>query len=530
MRGEGETSYWRPGWWLLLKLDTACFGLSACAHRSFCLALHLVLVLAVQELVTRRSASAWAGFLAALLVAANPAPIEAVTWMAAATNVLPAAGLILASGVAWLAYLERGGPRRALGALVLLALSLGFREAAYHLPLVFLVGWLCVRGMPRRWSEGRALGLVLASALVMVLAHYAWLTAREGPAPTDLLARTLAGALGFAGAFAPIGIDARVLLAAFTTSVAVLFLFASPAARYFLVWGCTATFPYVCLGYGSRFAYFAALLLPIGVVLAARDVAARLGHAARAGTVLLGLALAAGQAQAFGPALAPFLEKPRSCARVLEFARDVHLERFERLGVGLLPRVVSPGFDALLALYLGRSIEVVNARIVPRPPFAVHVQPLPPEGPGTGFLAFDGDQGRLVSRAELFQGLVPLQLVSFRQRWRVAPDEQEALRLVRSRAVDAGAEVVLLEPPRLPYSSEDPPARLVRWERTAEGLLLEVDCPASAILVLGLERRGEPEILVDGEPGRAIQAFGRFEAVELPAGTRRVEWRGPVDV
>ncbi len=548
LRGEGETDYWRPGWWLLLKLGYACFGLTLWAHRALCLALHAGIVLAVQAIATRRSGSVLAGFAAGFLFAASPAFVEAVVWLSAATNVLPAAALILAAGLSWLRYLERGGPRAFAAALLFLALSLLFREAAYHLPLVFLLGWLCVRGRPRRWAEAGPLFAALLSSLAGILFHYTWLNQQRSPAlsAAGWLGRILESSAGFATSFTPLGVDGRLALGGLAALVLVLGWAGSAQARYFLLWAVLATFPYVAMAPASRFAYFAAPPLAIGIVLGGRDLAARAGHAGRLVMAALGLAAGLGELAAFGGALEPYLEKGRTCARTLEACRTFHVERFDRLGIGLPPKVLWPGFDAMLELYLGKPIEVVNARIVPRPPFAVYLQPLPPQAPGTGFLAFEGAVPRLCAREELYGGLVPIQLVSFRRRWRVVGDPGEALRLVREGAADIGREVLLLEPPTLAYREaaggprreaaggpRDEAADEPRVEEVAsEGgrLVIQVHCPANAILVLAVERRGEPRVTVDGRPARALGANGRFAAVECPAGTRRVVWEGPVDV
>src|SRR6185503_1215990 len=157
--GEGERPLWRPGWWVVVELLHRCFGLDPRGYHLVAIAAHALLVLAVQIAVTRWTASALSGFVAGLLLAATTGPIEAVIWMSAATNVLPAVFLVAASGVAWLVHLESGNRRASLAALALFAASLVFREAAYHLPPLFLVGWLLLRGVPRGREDWMRLGI-----------------------------------------------------------------------------------------------------------------------------------------------------------------------------------------------------------------------------------------------------------------------------------------------------------------------------------------------------------------------------------
>ncbi len=520
---EGETAYWRPGWWLLVKLDHACFGTAAAAHRCVGLALHAALVLGVLSIAARQSKSLVAGFLGALLFATSPAYVEAVTWMAAATNVLPAAALILVSGVAWQAHLERGSPRALAASLSAFALALLFREAAYHLPLVFVLGWWCF-GRGTRALRSLALALALSGAAIAV--HYGLLNQQRSPPLSP--ERLLENAQRFAAAFVPLPSRAPLVLAG---SAAALLLLAWPGSartRYFLGWGIAATVPYIAVQSASRFLYFAAPPLAIGLAVGCRELARRGGRRLELALASLAVVAAAGQALTFGRALGTQLEKPRTARAVLEGCRELDLARFDRLGVARLPLPLWPGFDALLDLHLGLKVEIDNVLVDPRPPFAVHLHPVPAEAPGTAFLIFQGNVPRLCSRSELFGGLIPIPMVSFPRRWSVVAGAEEALRRIRSGAVDLEREVLLLDEPQLAYDEAAPPTTLRRIESTGEEVVLEIDCPANTLLVLALAS-SSAQVTVDGLPARTLGADGRFQAIELPAGTRRVVWKGRVN-
>lgn len=532
VHGENYGPFWRPGWWVAVELLHRCFDLEPFGYRLWALALHVLLLVSVQLAVLRWTGSHLAGFLAGLFLATTPAPIEAVVWMSAATNVMPAVLAVGASGVAWLVYLHSGKKRAAAAALILFALSLAFREAGYHLPPLFLLGWLVMRGVPRTARDWLRCGIPVLLAGAVVQLHFLVLDPNVTPSisPLQWVQRIGGNAAKCAGLFLPfsqrwvaLGISAVVLVA--------LFVISGARARYFLLWSALAVFPYVASkGYAPRFSYFPALPLAVGLALAANDAGRRAGRAgtAVATAALCGLGLT--NALFFPQVLDPYQRFSRSCKRVLDDGLSQGVAGFERVCIDNVPPVLRAGVESMFELYLGKRIDFTDAHMYARPPFVIHEGDIPAEAPEQGFMRIDRKQAsvQFCDRATFLRGLAPISMFSFPREPRLVASAGEALAMIRRGEVDLTREILLGEQWTIAPGSEEVEVLSKRW---APGRFeLELRTPADAFVVLAWRSRGAARVTVDGRPAPILQADGLFQAIELPAGSRRVVWQGRLDL
>ncbi|MHC4078425.1 MAG: hypothetical protein ACYST0_08310, partial [Planctomycetota bacterium] len=171
---QSDMPYWRPSWYVLLKLLYSCFGLEPLAYVMTSLLLHFGVMVLIQVSACRATGRPLLGFVAGLLFLSSPAYVAGVSWMAAALNVIPTALLLLVATWLYVRFVIRGERRHWWLAFTAFVLSLTFREAGYHFPLVVLAAHLTLGAKPgiRRRIRG-ALPHFLA-CLIPVAIHYAW--------------------------------------------------------------------------------------------------------------------------------------------------------------------------------------------------------------------------------------------------------------------------------------------------------------------------------------------------------------------
>ncbi len=173
---------WFAGTTSVCGTDTACYHAAG-------LLLHVVNALLVFAAGRALARSTWTGLAGALLFAAQPGCVEAVTWVSAQTILLATAWYVAALGLfvrSWSAGAR--ATRYELAALGAAALALLSHEAA---ATIFVVAWLANRwcGPPRRLSplmRSGSAGLLTAFALVT------WVANRRNYVFTD-------GVYGFGG-------------------------------------------------------------------------------------------------------------------------------------------------------------------------------------------------------------------------------------------------------------------------------------------------------------------------------------------
>jgi protein O-mannosyl-transferase len=143
-------NFYRPLFLLWLRLNHLAFGVRPAGWHFTTVLLHLGVTLLVYLLARRLLNDRGSAGLAALIFGIHPVHLEAVAWVAGATE--PLLGLFFLSS--FLCYLKRreGGRRRRLwgaSSLVLFALALLAKETAIALPFLVLA-W--------EWIFGRAAG------------------------------------------------------------------------------------------------------------------------------------------------------------------------------------------------------------------------------------------------------------------------------------------------------------------------------------------------------------------------------------
>src|SRR5262245_35869689 len=289
-------AYWRPGWSLLFWGVHGVAGPQPGPYLATALLLHVVCVFAVYRIALRVAGAVLPAAAAAVVFALHPSHAEAVVWVSAAFNVLPACLLLTAAG--WLLWRHHAEDSRRLGwcAFALIAASFLFKEAAYGFPLVVAAAWW-FGAQGRRWQRPHLQTLLLGLGLCAAIGlHYLFRSHARGPTGSladhaAVVSQCLATLLR---ALAPLPGSAGEVVAVAGVLFAAVFVFASRLSRYLLVWSVCATLPYVLRSAGGRFSYFvhaplALLLARAGTACGATRSAwrAALAAAAIAATLLL---------------------------------------------------------------------------------------------------------------------------------------------------------------------------------------------------------------------------------------------------
>jgi len=531
--GDRTWVYWRPGWMLLFQSVFAVAGTTPWPYYLVCMLLHAVAAVTVALIGMRATDSRLLGLAAGLLFALMPSHCEAVAWISATYNVIPAAICLAGAGFASWRFAEHGGWRAGVLVVLLVAISLSFKEAAYGFPLAFAAACLCARSgaQPRRW--GRRL-LVFVPLVLLIGWHYLARSKRSAPAVDayGLWSALAHHAAGFLRGMVPL-LPANDLVAlGIVAALAVpLLLLASPMARFFLLWTAAACVPYVALSYGERFAYFVHVPAVLFVTRFSADLAQRWRWrhgAAVAGVLWSGVAVVA--ALQVPSSLDVHRRKGEECRRVWEFVDEHGLATRPELIVDAVPMSLENGFEAMVELFGGGRPRVVHLQVVPRPPFLLYLNrdftTMPAATPVLQLAT--GDAPRLVDKATLVGDLLPLPILSLVGDYELVADEAAAQAALRTPGHDLRTRPLLferpaceLEPPGDYWIESPVPER----NETA----FDVDCARRTLLLIAfpvavdLDRRGR--ILVDGEPVRVLRANVLFHAICMPPGRHRVSLR-----
>jgi hypothetical protein len=512
--------WWRPGWLLLLNAGYETAGLRPAPYRLLIWTLHAGLAagvwLAARRWLSLPPALAAA---AAALFALAPSGAEALLWIAAGTNVLPAAACLFAAAAAYAAWVEGKGRGALATAWLGFLLSFLFREAGYHMPLVVLAAHATLgRGA---WTERLRRGILHALPFgLVVLVHNRFLnpfTVSQFTFAENLHLAARHGAAWLRTLFAlP---DAGWAVGACLAALAAAAAATSARGRFCLLWAAAAAFPFVARSHETRFVYF--VHAPLALALAALA-----GHRAgpgraRAAAGLL-FALAAANVLRVPPHVAEAAARSATAAAVVELVGEEGLAGRATVHVDFLPPELFDGLAELIDLFGGSRPAVVNHWLVERPPFLIHMHPgfadLPDETP---MLHWDAAARRFVptTRAALVRGRPLLPMFAFRHRQRLVADWSQV-------AFDPDVAHLLAPPPQ-PLDLEGSGRNAVRSHAggTLSRLEFAVDAPRDGFFVIAfladLKTVGG-RAFVDGVEVPLLTVDGMFNGVPVRRGSREV--------
>lgn len=517
-RTDVASPWWRPGWLLVLNAGYEGFGMRPAAWRAALWTLHLLVAALVCRVAWRATAHRGLAIAAAALFAVSPAYAEALLWISAATNVLPAALCLLVAALAWARAVEGGARAARLVAWAAFLLSFLFREAAYHMPLVVCAAQCTLApALPlrRRVAAGVLHALPFGAVVVLHNVLLNPFTVGELSLGENLAVAARHGIAWLHELFAlpARGTAALGALAAF----AVWFWRASPRVRFCLAWAAAASFPFVVRSHETRFLYFAHTPLALACALTFADSR----RVARAGTLVL-LALAALNATRVPAKVRAGAEAAAVNDSFLVAADDPRFAGAGTVHVDLLPPELANGAREMLALRLGRDVEVVQHLLLEeRPPFLIFGNPAFPDLPGAQPMLHFARATRRFARTtkdELVAGRPVVPLLAFRHVVRTVDDWAE---------VRFDPAVVHLKPPLPDLDLTGEGTAKVVWVRagTVQRFDVGVDVPRDGYLVVAFVAELTAiggRAFVDGAPAPLLVADGLFNAVPVRRGSREV--------
>jgi tetratricopeptide (TPR) repeat protein len=160
------SNYYRPLFYLWLRLNFALFGLHAFGWHLSSLLAHLAASGLVFALLRRHFRSLWVVAAGALVFGVHPVHIESVVWVSGATDILATIG-ILGSLLLWLHDgAEPPGPLRWMASLVCYAAALLIKETSIVFPAIIFL--YALAGIPREPGAAPASGGRLGRAIRQV--------------------------------------------------------------------------------------------------------------------------------------------------------------------------------------------------------------------------------------------------------------------------------------------------------------------------------------------------------------------------
>jgi len=150
------SNYYRPLFYVWLRVNYALFGLRAPAWHLASLIVHLAATTLLFFVLRRHFPNPWIASSGALLFGVHPVHIESVAWVSGVTDGLTAVAL-LASLLLWLRAPGRQLTLTHLASLLCFGLALLIKETAAMFPAIILVyAAFRNRGSPERTSQSRA--------------------------------------------------------------------------------------------------------------------------------------------------------------------------------------------------------------------------------------------------------------------------------------------------------------------------------------------------------------------------------------
>jgi hypothetical protein len=287
----GRDHFYRPAALLWFSGATKLCGEAAGCYHTLNIGLHAANVALVYALVRWLAGRSVPAFAAALLFGLQPAFVQAVAWVSAATGLLATAGFLLAlicQTRAWRAPIRASLWHGA--AVIAFALAVLSHEAAATLPAVsLLMVWMFrpaeARRSPRVLYAGFALVLI-ALAVSAVVANRENYVFREGHYAVG--AHMFRNALDYV---VSLWIGPHTLWSYLVTIAGIAaLLVAHPLARFGALWILITLVPYAAFTWGNvgRYSYLPA----IGLAIALTGVLMRLSMTRRAAAIAAAIALA----------------------------------------------------------------------------------------------------------------------------------------------------------------------------------------------------------------------------------------------
>ena len=531
--GGGDWLYWRPLVHLLFKVSYDLFGLVPAGYLLVALGMHLLTGVLLYWAGTRLTGRSLGGVAAASLHLFAADHQQAVLWVSGAYNTLPAVLLLGFAGLCYARGVESTDRRLRVIGCVLAMTSLGVREAAYYFPLLVMGAHMTLGSgdWRRRLSQASAPTLLVLGAVIthFLLANRISLEHRT---ITDLFGNSFGLTAGFLQGMFTLPFSMAWIGGAALAVVGVVMWRGSPRQRFLALWSVFAFLPYVAYSTGSRHGYMAHI--PIALLLASFLASGGARQTAWL-SLLLGVAFSSATLRLPG-VIAQERAFSDKCAAVRQWAAELPLEQYETLVVSELPYHLQNGLAAMLDLFNGQKLKVVDLMLAEAPPYAIVVNAdgmvIPPEHATTGFLHYDrtGEEFSLSSRAEITQGRIPVPAVYFASKSLSEEEMGDALEAIKNGSVDPRTTVVLPAGDDSPVLQTLVPgdAMISRIDASAYPLItVDVSASVDAYLMVCLPPNylQESQVLVDGQPADMRAANGVFRAALVRAGSQKVEIR-----
>lgn len=520
--GNTTSPYWRPGWLLLFDAIHEGAGLDPRAFRAVVFGLHAMLAIGVY-LVARRwlVRTPLLAVAACALFALSPADSEALIWIAAGINVLPAAVCLFVATAAYARYVEDGRRSCLVSASLAFLLAFTFREAAYHFPLVVCAAHACLDtgGWQRRARRALLHALPFGGVVLLHNAFFNPYAVGQLTLGENLHLTAMHGAAWLRNLFAlPPGPTAiGVCLGGIAAALALL----PPRGRFCLTWALVASFPFVARSHETRFLYF--VHAPLALALAALAERLAGGRRAAATVAAVGLlALAGLNATRVPPAVAEAGARSATTLGVVDLIERTGLANRDELHVDFLPPELIEGLPELMQIYGGSRPRIVNHWVVARPPFLIHMNPQFAElAPEQAMLHWDAARGRYLSttKRDLVGDRQVVPMFGFRYKLRLVADWSE----VRFAPDTVHLRTAPVPPLALDASGTD---TIVSYAGgTLSRIELTIEAPRDGLLVIAfiadLTSIGGLAFVDDVETP-LLTADGIFNAIAIRAGSRRV--------
>ena len=260
-RLEGRTHFYRPVIDVYFRGAVEVCGPSAACFHTLNIIAHAGVSLLAGLLVASLSGVPWTGVLAAVLFAAQPAPVEAVTWVSAVTEILVTGFFVLTMWLDHRADAVGGGALRSLTFATFVTALMTHESAVMLLPMMVLRRWwlpaVSGQGLRIRSLTPFAAALIAYGGIAVLINSQNYVVT-EGHYEAGLhVVRNAAHALASYTVARRDPISLWVLAAAILAAA----IAAPPRGRFFAVWTLATLLPFAPFhgDLSSRYHYLAAV-------------------------------------------------------------------------------------------------------------------------------------------------------------------------------------------------------------------------------------------------------------------------------